>query len=231
MVPAPHAMTDHETVLLMYHPNDDALAPSIATVAPKKKRRAPKKKRRGKKKKQMVENIDNMADEPANELGPVVEFEFECTSQKRIEKVLELASSEAEDEGDEGVANDYNSYKLYPLPSNSTQWDDTKTGKDYWEEEQNLITTEHSGMHQSTQMEITAQYGHIKVRKALGRYNIIRQARNYQVDTGFMHRLWRHRKVVSATYNIKFGDQSLLDLAAVADLNRPIVIETDHVSV
>jgi hypothetical protein len=97
------------TLLLMYHPKDDAPAPSIAMVAPKKKRR-------GKKKKQMAKIIDNMADEPANELGPEVKFEFECTSQKRIEKVLELASSEAQDEcneGNEGAANDYNSYKHF----------------------------------------------------------------------------------------------------------------------
>jgi hypothetical protein len=39
----------------------------------------------------MVEIINNMADEPASKLGPVVKFER--TTQKIIKKVLELTSS------------------------------------------------------------------------------------------------------------------------------------------
>jgi hypothetical protein len=76
-------------------------------------------------------------------MGP--EIELERTTQKKIEKVLELASSETED--DEGDANDYPSYKPYPLPSDLSTWDKTKTSKDYWEEEPNLIATKHSKMH------------------------------------------------------------------------------------
>ena len=43
-----------------------------------------------------------------------------------------------------------------------------------------------------------------------------------------MHRLGDNQTSVSAKYNVKFMDQTLLDLAAVSDLNRPIVIETDN---
>jgi hypothetical protein len=170
-------------------------------------------------------------------------LELERTSQNKIAKELELASSQPEgdsnDSDESGAvneANNYDSYKRYPPPPESTEWDATENGKDYWEQgERKFLTTEHSQKqhhqkHQSTQLEINALYGDMTLRKALGRYQLIQRAQNYQIDTGFMHRLFKDRNGVSTKYNIRFGGQTLLDLAAVADLNWPIVIETDDIS-
>jgi hypothetical protein len=200
VVPSSHTMTDDETLLLTYKPTPVATTPSIGATAARKKPR-----RRGKKKKATPRTADQISDEPTYSL------EIERTSQNKIAKVLEFASSEPEGDSDDSdksgagnEANTYDSYKRYPTPPESTEWDATEHGKDYWEQEgeQKFLTMEHSKKqhlekHQSTQQEINALYGDTTLRKALGCYQIIQRARNYQMDTGFIHRLYKDRDDVS----------------------------------
>ena len=130
---------------------------------------------------------------------------------------------------DEGALDDYDNYARLPDPG--LNW--TLPQKDYWEPQ----TTNYKifkakapvSSHQPTQNEVAAKYNKGDQHLALGRLKVLRQARVFQTDTEYMQAF--NTPKTNARYPITFTPQQYVDLAAVADLHRPLLIPTRKFSV
>jgi hypothetical protein len=211
---APHVVLDSATLLLF-----KLIAP--APTDRKKKRRGTKKKR-GNRKRKSVHTLAATEDDTEQETEAELEarlsqLDTENDNQLNLPEGLCLVVSEAEEDLD---GEDYNTFtaasKTAPAPISY---------RDYWnvvDDDARFLATKTNKLHQVTQAEVNASFG--STRQALSRHKVLLQARNFEVDTAFMH---RQPLAASAKYHILFDAQTLLDLAAVCDLRRPIIIETD----
>jgi hypothetical protein len=181
-----------------------------------------KKKRRGKKltltkhKKLRTPALEMEEEETAAQTAArVARLGTETEDQSHRPKGLRLVESDEEDDD-----NDYNTYRLNPADITTTNgqfpdyWHDGKRAK--------FVSTTANVHHQLTQQEVRQRFS--STVPALSRKKVLGLARTFQLDTAFMHRLPR---ASASKYNILFSCQTLLDLAAVADLRRPVIIETD----